>query len=102
MNKFYLFECNYGDDNDNYIADLIVEATTKDEAMDKLEAINEKDGYESNGGDQDYIDGMKYDDDDIPLHQDFYYQNEYETEEDAENEKQRCHASWGTIYDNNN
>lgn len=94
--KYFLFECHYGDNNDNHIADIVVEAMTKDDAMDRLEAINKKDGYESNGGDENYIDGMKYDGD-RPLHQDFYFQSEHETEEEADNEKQRYHADWGTL-----
>jgi len=123
MSKFFLFENHTGDDNDNGIGDIIIEAKDKDDAFDRLPTLDknhsqeerDKVGY-SQDGDVDclmqfwteYPDNIEETDaeseDDFMenygrfFHDDFYLVNEFETLEDAENEKQVFHSDMGIVF----
>ena len=90
MNTFYLFEHHTGDDNDNSISDVVVEATSKEEAQSILTTQNKTEGYDDDLGNEE-VTGMKYEED-TPYHSDFYFQSEHETLQDAESARAQYHG----------
>ena len=90
MNKFYLFEHHTGDDNDNSISDVVVEATSKEEAQSILTTQNETEGYDDDLGNEE-VTGTKYEED-TPYHSDFYFQSECESLEECEQKRCKFHG----------
>lgn len=89
---FYRFECHEGDDNDNSISEVIVKASSLENAFDCLArhrmpmeadvTWNEDSLY---GLSWESTDDEEYDDEHggIPRHCDYYYQEVYDTREEA-------------------
>jgi len=126
--RFFRFERHMGDDNDNSIGEIIVEAIDKQSAFDRLPTLDKsqsKDVLESSGYEQDgdedsltqmwnsYTDGRTgdnidlsdlpedFDDDDIcsiPYHADFYFQAEYETADAAQKDRATHHTDIGILF----
>ena len=100
---FYFFHCHIGDDNDNSIGDVIVDAATLEEAFSILQRqipenydIVEGDGetlytlYLEGTGEIDSFGDEYY----IPWHFDFYFQSEHGTLDDA----LECMSIWHWNY----
>lgn len=95
MSKFYRFEHHTGDDNDNSINDVVVEAATKEEAQSILIDLLTSEGFKDDTGNEDIF-GMKYVND-IPYHEDFYFREEHETLGEAEKARARYHGYWEVL-----
>jgi|SRR3989304_7250914 len=101
---YYLVENHYGDDNDNSITDIIVEAKNNNEVFSKLKIdyIDDfwKDAEED--GDDEVMYLMKYEESDdpenpIPLHNDYYITESFKKIEDAREARARYHGYGGEL-----
>jgi hypothetical protein len=120
--KYFLFQNHVGDDNDNHIGDIIIEARNKDEAFDFLPTLEKENpqselddvGYTVDGDDDcllqfwveypESIDDTDADDEDdfndnygTPYHNDFYLTGVFDTLDDADAAKASFHCDNGFI-----
>lgn len=114
---FYLINVHQGDDNDNHISDLIVEADSREEALDICERLFKEnfdgdlgdlieDGDDSYAGFMWYEGGNPDSEDDeerygIPYHEDFHIDGEFNTLEEAESGCSCYHGRWIDVFKTN-
>ena len=94
---FFLFENHTGDDNDNSIDDLVVEAPSAFAALDYLDRkLRSKHRTAQTDGDETHVTSLWYRGD-RPFHDDFYLQSSHATQSGAEQARARYHGWLGTI-----
>lgn len=81
---FYRFELHTGDDNMNDISEVIVDAPSLEIAWRTLEEQAIPEGYEIEGGDEDRLYTIAWEETGdpeypIPLHHDYYYAEDHDT-----------------------
>lgn len=120
---FYRFEIHSGDDNDNSIGEIIIEAESEEDAFERLPTLDKKNpcddlehiGYFTDGDDKvlyqtwtepcDNPELSESDDNYLPdeydgvyYHEDYYLRGEYETVEAAQKDRSTYHYDGGVVF----